>query len=454
MHNQSMPFNSFNINLQGNQTCIFIFSERNTKRLNYTLGFVFNRVLGINFSIMNDIEEFKAINGFKINYSQQLINQSLQITPNGLLDESEITQIKPLPFYKNNLIYFYEDKNGELGFDLFSAVFYFISRYEEWQNFEPDQHFRFEASSSILFKYNFHLKPVVDYWILELKNTLKHIYPTIQIPDKKFEIISTIDVDNLYAFKNKNVFRIIGASIKDVLKFDIYQLKYRLLVLMNLKKDPFDIYESISEFCSENKIPLFYFFLFKTNTKYDRTVNPKSSAYKKVFSLIKNKNASVGLHPSYDSTYQPELMVNEVKDFLSSSNQKNIVSRQHYLRFDINITPKLLIKLGVLVDFTMGFASVPGFRAGTSNPFFYYDFVEEKEQSLLFVPFCAMDGAYSVYLNKSADEALLSMKKLATEVKNAGGYFITVFHERSFYNHLYKEFGDLYKKLHLILKKV
>jgi hypothetical protein len=65
-----------------------------------------------------------------------------------------------------------------------------------------------------------------------------------------------------------------------------------------------------------------------------------------------------------------------------------------------------------------------------------------------------MDGAYSVYQNKSADEALLSMKKLAAEVKNAGGYFITVFHERSFYNHLYKEFGDLYKKLHLILKKI
>ena len=219
-----MPFNSFNINLQGKQTCIFIFSERNTKRLNFTLGFVFNRVLGINFSIMNDIEEFKAINGFKINYSQQLINQSLQIIPNGLLDESEITQIKPLPFYKNNLIYFYEDKKGELGFELFSAVFYFISRYEEWQNFEPDQHFRFEASSSILFKYNFHLKPVVDYWILELKNKLKHLYPTIQMPDKKFEIISTIDVDNLYAFKNKNIFRIIGASIKDIFKYFQYYI--------------------------------------------------------------------------------------------------------------------------------------------------------------------------------------------------------------------------------------
>lgn len=454
MHNQSMPFNSFNLNLQGNQTSIVIFSESNSNRLNYTLGFIFNRVLGINFSIINDIDEFKSINGFKINYSQQLINQALQIIPNGLIDESEVTQIKPLPFYKNNLIYFYEDKKGVLGFDLFSAVFYLISRYEEWQNFEPDQHYRFESSSSILFKYDFHLKPVVDYWILELKNTLKHLYPNIKIPDKKFEIISTIDVDNLYAFKNKNIFRIIGASIKDILKFDIYQLKYRLLVLLNFKKDPFDIYESISQFCSENKIPLIYFFLFKSNTKFDRTINPKSMAFKKVFSLIKNKNAIAGLHPSYDSTYQPELMANEVKDFLTSSNQKNIVSRQHYLRFDINITPKLLIKQGILTDFTMGFASVPGFRAGTSNPFFYYDFVEEKEQHLLFVPFCAMDGAYSVYQNKSADEALSSMKKLAIEVKNAGGYFITVFHERSFYNHLYNEFGDLYKKLHLILKKI
>ena len=95
MHNQSMPFNSFNINLQGNQTCIFIFSERNTKRLNYTLGFVFNRVLGINFSIMNNIEAFKALRFIpkalhdvsKIDYSSKILgslsNIPCAIAPTG-----------------------------------------------------------------------------------------------------------------------------------------------------------------------------------------------------------------------------------------------------------------------------------------------------------------------------------------------------------------------------------
>jgi hypothetical protein len=108
----------------------------------------------------------------------------------------------------------------------------------------------------------------------------------------------------------------------------------------------------------------------------------------------------------------------------------------------------------VAVDFTMGFATEPGFRAGTSHPFHYYDFTAEQAQELIFMPFCAMDGAYTVYGHADTEKAYDSLKALASEIKKAGGFFVTVFHERSFYDHLYPGFGDLYKKLHSELHEI
>jgi hypothetical protein len=102
----------------------------------------------------------------------------------------------------------------------------------------------------------------------------------------------------------------------------------------------------------------------------------------------------------------------------------------------------------------MGYASAPGFRAGTSYPFHYFDFSKEQAADLLFLPFCAMDGAYYVYTNKNPEDAFNSLFSLAKEIKNTGGFFVTVFHERSFSNHLYPGFGSLYKRLHLRLKEL
>ena len=336
--------------------------------------------------------------------------------------------------------------------DLFSTVFYFISRYEEWQDFVPDAHQRFEAKSSILFIHRIHLAPMVDIWIQQFKQKIQNHFVNIHLPAAQFKLISTIDIDNVFAFQSKGFIRTIGAFAKDILKFDFRNFKERFKVVFLNRKDPFDIYEEIGQFCSKLNIPLIYFFLFKTATKYDRTLNPNSKGILRVFKLIHQTKALIGLHPSYhaafnkqDFNYEKELLENKAE-------QKINFSRQHFLRFDIKTTPKIIMEANIKADFTMGFASESGFRAGTSFPFYYYNFETETKTDLLMVPFCTMDGVYTVYQKQSAQEALQSILNMANEIKKVGGYFISVYHERSFYNHLYKDYGDLYKKIHQALK--
>ena len=442
------------LNVKPGTPSFIIYSERLTARLDYVCEFVFKHQFNVTFEITDRLAEFEKSSLYKINYSNRELSNALRILPNGLLDEKGNDRVKPEPVFKNGSIYFYESKTDAhaFHFDVFSSVFYFISRYEEWQSFETDVHKRFEAKASILFQYRFHLKPVVDHWILELRLALERMFVELKFPQRKFKLLSTIDVDNLYAYKSKGFIRTIGASLKDVIKLDFKNLKERILVLSGKQKDPFDIYDEVSEFCLNNKIPLIYFFLFKSGTQYDRTLDPDSGAFKKVFDVLQKNWALEGIHPSYNSAYQEELLKNEVTHLSKVCGKKINLSRQHFLRFDIKSTPELLLKNGIIADFSMGFASSPGFRAGTSYPFFYYDFKTETKTELLFVPFCVMDGAYTVYTQINPQEALESLMELAAEVKKVEGFFISVFHERTFSNHLYKGFGTLYKNLHLKLK--
>lgn len=438
-----------NLGVEINATHVIIFSEIKSERLNYVCEFIFNTVLKVNYSITHSFSEFKNSNYFKLSYSEKALDKTFHIAPHTLLFETTLTNEKPEVLFKNDLIYFFESKNSDFHFDIFAATFYLISRLEEWLLFESDVHQRFEAKNSILFQHKLHLKPVIEIWIEEFKTELQNFYPTIIFPKKQFKAISTIDVDNLYAFKHKGFVRTTGAIAKDIIKFNLKNLATRLRVLRGKQKDPFDIYESISDFCLQHNIPLVYFFLFKTGTSYDRTVNPNSAAFKNVFTILKNKKALIGLHPSYNSSVDETLLKQEVTDFSKAINETVTISRQHYLRFNIKTTPNQLLKNGIIADFTMGFASQIGFRAGTSLPFYYYDFTAEKKTELLFVPFCAMDGAYLVYDKITPEETLTSLLNLANEVKKVNGLFISVYHERTFYDELCKGFGEVYKKLHL-----
>jgi len=431
---------------------ILIFSEKDSTRLQHVCGFIFNGVLNVGFSITTKMEEAEQFNGPTINYSNKKLKNTFQILPHALLFEKEVAPAKPKTLFQNGIIYFYKNDTG-FRFDIFSAIFYLISRYEEWQDFAADKHGRFECDQSILITEKQHLEPVVDKWIIELKNELQKQFHETVFPEKEFKIISTIDVDNLFAYRSKGFIRTLGACVKDIVKLNFVNFINRLLVLFGKKKDPFDIYEEISDFCFEKKIPIIYFFLFKTGTKFDRTVNPKSSAFTEVFNTLRKNKSVIAIHPSYFSETNEGGIESEAKALSAKIGERVIFSRQHYLKFNIRTTPKKLIESGIQVDFSMGYATEPGFRAGTSFPFYYYDFNEEKSKDLLMVPFCAMDGAYTVYQKSGTEAAYKSLYDLSEKVRHVKGIFVTVFHERTFSDHLYKGFGTLYKKLLTELKQ-
>lgn len=432
-----------------NAGLISIVASQTGNRLEACLRFIFEIGLQCHFEVVSDVKS--AGSQHIIIYGQTNEVGFFTVPSCGFLFENKLRKFEPEICNQNNLPVLFPV--SKVSFDLFSAVFYLVSRYEEWLPYAADEHGRFEAEQSFLNRNNLLHLPLVDLWLQNFKQQLTTIYPDIQLTDRNFRAISTLDIDNLYAYKGKGLKRIIGAATRDILNFNGSGFMERLQVLFNRKKDPFDIYEELSDFCFQHKIPLVCFFLMRSGTKYDRSLPPQSTFFQNVVATLKSNKAFVGLHPSYYSSTEPQLLEQEIRHLQNAGIDEVIVSRQHYLRGKFSQMPKKLAASGIQFDFSMGFASKAGFRAGTSLPFYYFDFDSESLINLVIVPFCAMDGVWSEYGSKSTTEAENDLKNLLEQIKKVNGLFVTVYHERSFSDHLYKGFGTLYKKLFSELTK-
>lgn len=441
--------NLFQLKALSNAPRIIIYSSSYSERLNYVCQFIFEHVLNCHFLIVNDLSQFENSEGIGINYSNANTPFAFQIKPHHFLFESGINnEFKPEYEFNSDLCSFFPNKEScDMGFDLFSAVFYFISRYQEWQTFDGDRHRRFEAINSIQFQLKQHLKPLANIWIDQLKTKLQLKFKDLKFPQKKFRYISTIDVDNLYAYKHKGKKRTIAGALKDIYLLDIKNLKRRLRVVNGKEDDPFDVYDQLNSMTLESKTPLIYFFLQRSGTEFDRTIDPNMGAFEPVFEKMNAQQISYGLHPSYDANTNESLMQSEFQTIRTHSKTEISISRQHYLRFDIRKTPFQLISNKVVADFTMGFASSAGYRAATFTPFYFFDLLKNETTNLLMVPFAAMDGVYFNYSKTYPHEAEEQMLELANEAKRLDGIFITVFHERTFDDALYPGYKEVYVNL-------
>ena len=151
---------------QNDQIMILVKGLNN--RVHYILRHVFFKILGVRPIITNDKDAFLQCSFPKLNYTLQRLGDEPYIYPGGLVYEKGICphDIK-VDQFKDFPVLFYNG-NEEFPFDVFSAVFYMISRYEEYLAFHPDKYNRFPVVESIAWKYNFLDVPIVDKWIYML----------------------------------------------------------------------------------------------------------------------------------------------------------------------------------------------------------------------------------------------------------------------------------------------
>ena len=408
---------------------IKVYTPHLSNRLQYALNLVLKEVGEISFTIIQD-QSLLSDTDLVINYSGTRIDNSFQIHPFGLLSEKDI-QNQDIPFdYRKDkfLVSIFPTEFDDLGFDIFSAVFFIASRYEEYRKFEPDEHGRFQPKDSILSKIGVLKRPIINIWVKELKKLLESKW-SISLPSvRQFNIVNSIDVDNAWAFKNKGMARTIGGIGKSLVKKGVGEFKERVAVVSSDGKDPYDTFEYLKGVQKEFNVESIYFFLVGNYQKpYDTNVPYDNNAFVELVKRIKSY-AKVGVHPSYASYLNISKVAGEVARLNDIVADKITTSRQHFLKLSIPESYRVLVDSGIKEDFTMGYAQEVGFRAGLCTPFTFFDLLQDKSLELLIHPFAYMDGTLNEYLKLTLEEAKETITFLKENVQNVNGEFIGIWH--------------------------
>jgi len=401
---------------------LLVFVPKKTSRIRFVFRLVFKDLLKIKCTLTTNLDEFLSADTAKLVYADKLYSDDIFIKSSGLLFQKGIENIEVEHInYDDNIALFpvYE-KNSSLPFDVFSAIFYLVSRYEEYQPYVRD----LSARLNILDK------PMVNIWAKMVKNIILKKYPSFIFPKCNYRFRPTYDVDSAYAYSQKGLVRSVGGYLKSVRDFNWNDIAQRSRVLFSGFKDPFDTFDLQIEYQRKYNLKPIYFFLFGHYGQFDKNINTRN---RNLRFLIKKMGdyAQIGIHPSYYTNEHPKFLREEIKNLESVVNKDITQSRQHFLRLSLPCTYRNLIEEGITDDYSMGYAALPGFRAGICSPFNFYDLDIEVETKLRVHPFMVMDGTLKDYMKLSATDAIEYIQKLINEVKKVEGTFTSLWHNES-----------------------
>ncbi len=263
-----------------------------------------------------------------------------------------------------------------------------------------------------------------------ISDLLKKHFPDLELKVPAYSHHSTIDIDAPWAFRHKGFFRSIAILGKRLVLLNFKEFRLALRVMTGRERDPFDTYDYIRETNRRNGRPVTWFFLAGDTGGADGNYALRSPAFRNLVQDI-NAESRVGIHFSCRSNRSELLRQKEYERFARLTGILPDLNRQHFVLLSFPETYRQLDKLGIREDYTMGYASANGFRAGTSRPFHFYDIVSETETQLMIFPFIVMDVTCKKYRGLSPDEALAELHTLKARVRAVNGTFTTLWHNES-----------------------
>ncbi len=431
---------------------VLIFINKLSSRKQYIFKHIFKRLLEIPFEFTSDLSEFIAHEGPKLSYGKKSLGDEFFIWSYGLLNEVgiddhevEVHQWDELP------IFFKAPDRSDLPFDVFSASFYLLTRYEEYLPQVKDDLGRFTASASIAAQYHFLDIPLLDLWIKKLGDELEKRFH-ITLPRKReTQIITAIETASIFQYKNRAIVPVMYALYESLSKLQMRKFFRQLGVHLRLVKDPYDVYdivlriyrESIAQLPNSSKYSrrILYLFHLGDYNYIDNGVSYRSRTYQELIKHIADY-VEIGLRFSFANG--EEKIAKEAVRYESITNRPLSKTMTAFSKISMPGHYKQLVDMDTIEDYSMGYTNVPGYRASTSHSFYFYDLDYEVQTPLRVYPY-ALHYRSIEHFMLNGQQAIID--KLLRYADVATGNFIIVFDNAQF---------DLKKRSHIytIIKKL
>ncbi|MBF4985007.1 hypothetical protein FNJ87_11895 [Nonlabens mediterrranea] len=431
---------------------VLIFIKKLSSRKQYIFKHIFKRLLEIPFEFTSDISEFIAYEGPKLSYGKKPLGDEFFIWSHGLLNEVGIDDHDVEVHHWDDLpIFFKAPDRSNLPFDIFSASFYLLTRYEEYLPQVKDELGRFTASASIAAQNNFLDTPLVDFWVKRLGLELEKRFG-ITLPRKRnIQIITAIETASVFQYKNRAVVPVLQSIYENLIKFKLRKLFRQLGVHLRLIKDPYDVYDIILRIYKESlaKLPktiknsrrVLYLFHLGDYNYIDNGVSYRSRSYQELIKHIADY-VEIGLRFSFANG--EEKIEKETERYESITNRPLSKTMTAFSKISMPGHYKRLVDMDTIEDYSMGYTNVPGYRASTSNSFYFYDLDYEVQTPLRVLPYALHYRSIEHFMLNGQQAIIDNLLKKATI---ASGNFIVVFDNAQL---------DLKKRSHIytIIKKL
>lgn len=400
---------------------VLVFSPYVHPKLHFALSEIFLRRAGTPFQITNNPDQFlRSEASVKINYSEEKL-PGTGLYNSGWLNHKHLDpDFKPAYSLQNNQPCLFPE-TGNKRFDLFATCFWLLSRYEEYQPFRGDAYGRFCLKDSCLPR-EWATENFLDVQINRFLNNIG-----LQ-PKDEFRIIPTADIDIAFKYLARPPHIRVAAFLRDLL------IRRENLAERTLMKqqghDPYDVFNWLCTAFRPFPDARIFWQMNRSRNGKDRQVNVKHALFRQ---RVQASSAQIksGIHPSWDSNSNEKQLHEEISALEQIIGQKIVESRQHFLACRFPQTFRNLIKAGIHWDYTLGWAEQAGFRAGTAWPFAFYDVLQDRPESLTFIPSCIMDVSCRNYLGLNAAESARLGCILREKTRQEGGVFCFIVHNES-----------------------
>ena len=353
----------------------------------------------------------------------------------------------PAPGDDNLPVPLIETYAGEyfIHYDIPGLTYWMLARVEEINRSDLDNHQRFPAKCSHAAKFGYLDRPVVDEWLNILGQVIQRQWPGLTLKKHEFHMRVSHDVDqpSLYAFKSWNsiVRMMVGHAVK---RRDISAFVTAPYVKMAtgdhlMAKDPCNTFDWLMDISEASKLQSAFYFICGGHHFNDADYQPDHPIIRDLVRRIHKRGHEIGLHPSYETFQQPQLIKQEAdrlrKLFAEEGvSQRKLGGRMHFLRWEQPTTMRALTAAGLDYDSTLGYADQAGFRCGTCYEYPAFDAKAQESLRLRIRPLIAMDQTVIAdrYMGLGVGEAAKALLlKLKANCHSVGGCFSLLWHNSS-----------------------
>jgi hypothetical protein len=371
---------------------------------------------------------------FNVDEKDWLTESSLPVLPLEYVDLELISG----KFLFNNIPVLYGKTSGSVAYtngdtlscdvDLFGGMFFLLTLYEEVVINKYDEHGRFSYLDSIVYNSGLYSRPLVNEYLEVLKSLFyKAGFNSIN-DNRQYQLILSHDVDVPFSH-DASTFYFIRNILADLIlrkSFGTFIKKVGARILpwkkLKYKLDPYNNFHYLMEVSEKYSIKShFNFIMIDGKGNIDGSYEISDEYFKVLLKEIYNRGHIIGLHPSYQTFNNFELLNKEyqkLKIILDdlSINFVGLGGRQHYLRWKNPETWQIWDDIGLTYDSSVGSEYFIGFRCGTCFEFPVFNLLTKKKLKLIEYPLLVMD-IFTFKSNENEFDKIIEISKICKYYK-------------------------------------